>query len=197
MNLITESFIPKAVTASELKAATLSDPELKQVMRSLSTNDWKWHGASEYFPHRDTFCVDDGLLLKHQQVVIPKSLRHRVLLSAHVGHLGISKMKERLRSKVWWPGMSMQSEKLVSRCFSCNITSVKPSPPHLRGTYLSLGACRELGIVHDSFPEPVPTPTAPPATAAIRSLDQSGETGIEADIVCSRVTVPHTHPLAT
>ena len=44
------------------------------------------------------------------QIVIPEKLRQRVLRLAHEGHQGIVKMKERLRSKVWWPGVDKDAE---------------------------------------------------------------------------------------
>ncbi|CAB4019493.1 Hypothetical predicted protein, partial [Paramuricea clavata] len=32
-------------------------------------------------------------------------------------------MKPRLRSKVWWPGIDRQAEKVCRECFGCQLTS--------------------------------------------------------------------------
>jgi hypothetical protein len=32
-------------------------------------------------------------------------------------------MKQRLRSKVWWPGIDRQAEKVCPECFGCQLTS--------------------------------------------------------------------------
>ena len=39
-------------------------------------------------------------------------------------------MEQRLRSKVWWPGIDRQAEKVCRECFGCQLTSnpTKPEP---------------------------------------------------------------------
>ena len=45
------------------------------------------------------------------RIVIPKQLRCQVLELAHEGHPGILAMKQRLRTKVWWPGIDRGGER--------------------------------------------------------------------------------------
>ena len=54
-------------------------------------------------------------------IVIPQSRRSEVLRLAHEGYQGIGKMKNRLRSKVWWPKMDRDA---VQVCKSCHGTQV-------------------------------------------------------------------------
>ncbi|CAH3178710.1 unnamed protein product [Porites evermanni] len=49
------------------------------------------------------------------RIVIPKQLRCQVLELAHEGHPGIIAMKQRLRTKVWWPGIDKEVEKEKKR----------------------------------------------------------------------------------
>ena len=42
--------------------------------------------------------------------MIPSKLRTQVLVLAHEGHPGIVSMRQRLRSKVWWPRIDRQAE---------------------------------------------------------------------------------------
>lgn len=64
-------------------------------------------------------CVADGVLLHGCRIVIPTALRSAVLSNAHEGHPGIVKMKERLRSKVWWPRIDVAAENFVRSCDAC------------------------------------------------------------------------------
>ena len=43
--------------------------------------------------------------------MVPRKFR-RVLDLAHEGHQGIVKTKERLRSKVWWPGIEKKVQRM-------------------------------------------------------------------------------------
>lgn len=48
----------------------------------------------------------------------------------HEGHPGIVVMKQRLRSKLWWPGMDKDIEKYCKMCYGCQLVSKtqKPEP---------------------------------------------------------------------
>ena len=56
---------------------------------------------------------------KSNCIVIPRTLTQRVLEIAHNQHQGISKTKARLREKVWWPGLSAETEDLIKSCYAC------------------------------------------------------------------------------
>jgi len=61
--------------------------------------------------------------------VVPKKLHRRVLDLAHEGHQGIVKTKERLRSKVWWPGIDKDAGRKCKECFGCQLVSKHVPPP--------------------------------------------------------------------
>ena len=69
--------------------------------------------------------------MRGTRLVIPLRLRDRVLNLAHEGHQGIVKTKNRLRSKVWWPKMDADAEKLRRKCHGCQVTG-EPSKPELQ-----------------------------------------------------------------
>ena len=66
----------------------------------------------EYLPVRGELSAIGKLLLPGTRIVIPKQLRCQVLELAHEGHPGIVAMKQRLRTKVWWPGIDKEVESL-------------------------------------------------------------------------------------
>ena len=91
-------------------------------------------------------CSIGQLILRGTRIVIPKKLRPRVLSLAHEGHLGIVGTKQKLRSKVWWPGMEKDAEKHCKTCYGCQLVS-RPSPPEpIRSTALPTGPWRDLAI---------------------------------------------------
>ena len=60
--------------------------------------------------------------------MIPKQLRAQVLKLE--GHPGIVAMKQRLRTKVWWPGMDKEVDRVCKSCHGCQVVSkpYKPEP---------------------------------------------------------------------
>ena len=60
-----------------------------------------------------------------------KVLRDKVFRLAHEGHQGVVKTKYRLRSKVWWPGMDKDVEKLCKVCYCCQVTSSYDPPDQM------------------------------------------------------------------
>ena len=55
--------------------------------------------------------------MRGTRIVIPQSLRSEVLHLAHEGHQGIVKMKNRFRTKVWWPKIDYDAAQV---CMSCH-----------------------------------------------------------------------------
>ena len=72
---------------------------------------------------------------------MPRALRSRTLEIAHQGHQGIVKTKQLLRSKVWWPGIDKDTEKLVGDCLACQATgpAVPPIPVQMSELPTSYG----------------------------------------------------------
>ena len=79
---------------------------------------------------RGELCAIGKLLLCGTRIVVPKELRSHVLELAHEGHPGIMAMKQQLRSKVWWPGLDKDAERVCKTCHGCQLVSqpLKPEP---------------------------------------------------------------------
>ena len=62
-------------------------------------------------------------------MIVPPQGRKQLLLQLHEGHLGISKVKSRAHSCIWWPGIDggIEFEAMVRHCVKCQQT--KGSPP--------------------------------------------------------------------
>jgi len=73
-------------------------------------------------------------------------LRRRLLDLSHEGHQGIVKTKERLRSKVWWPGIDKEAEKTYREWFGCQMVSKHVPPPLIKSTRLPERASQEVAF---------------------------------------------------
>lgn len=79
------------------------------------------------------------MILRNCRIVIPRLLRERTLHLAHEGHQGISKCKERLRSKVWWLGMDKDMERICQTCHGCQVTQLPSRPLPMKRSELPTG----------------------------------------------------------
>ena len=63
--------------------------------------------------------TEKGLLLRGCRIVIPNAMRHDILAKLHGGHQGIVKCRARARESVWWPGLSVELQEMITNCRVC------------------------------------------------------------------------------
>ena len=63
---------------------------------------------------RDEVVTADGLLLKGTRLILPRAVRSDLLRQIHKNHLGINKCRQRARYVLFWPGMSVHIEEMVT-----------------------------------------------------------------------------------
>lgn len=88
-----EQAVPKAMTAREIEEASAEDEELTEVRRSIKTENWNDCPNPVCRTLRNELTTLGKLVLRGTRIVIPKSLRDRVVDIAHEGHQGIVKTK--------------------------------------------------------------------------------------------------------
>ncbi|XP_062557617.1 uncharacterized protein K02A2.6-like [Armigeres subalbatus] len=125
--------VPKAVTSQEIEEHVEKDMALKDLVAALEGGQWT-EAVKSFKPFESELYRSGNLLMRSQRIIVPESLRSRILQLAHESHPGIISMKRRLRQKVWWPGMDKQVEKIVKSCKSCTIVSALDPPEPLRST---------------------------------------------------------------
>ncbi|XP_064641926.1 uncharacterized protein K02A2.6-like [Lineus longissimus] len=108
----------------QLRDLTSSDPVLQQ----LSEYIWRGWPAKQhdlpaplrqFWSYRDELAMEDGILFKGKQVVIPETLRKNILEQLHDAHQGIEKTRRLARELVYWPNINKDVEDLVSKCSTC------------------------------------------------------------------------------
>ena len=73
-----------------------------------------------YLPICKSLYAEEGVLLYQDRVVVPPSLRRRVLQNLHAAHQGTSSMEQRDRAIVYWPGISKDIRETREGCADCN-----------------------------------------------------------------------------
>ncbi|KAK3708106.1 hypothetical protein QZH41_008140, partial [Actinostola sp. cb2023] len=154
VNFIAVKAVPKAMKADEIEQASLEDEEMGKLRECIQTGKWEGVGCSEYLAVANELCVVGGIVMRGTRMVIPKRLRTTVMTIGHEGHPGIVSMKQRLRTKVWWPKLEKDVEKFVKTCDGCQLVS-RPDPPEpVTSTELPEGPWRAVAI---DFLGPLPT----------------------------------------
>lgn len=113
------------VTAKEIARETKKDKDLAILYRTILSGEGKGNELGEYAIHQ-------GCLMKGIRVVIPESLKKKILEELHSGHLGINKMKAIARSYCYWRGLDEDIRKITANCLSCAKEAKDPNkiPAH-------------------------------------------------------------------
>ena len=145
VRMVAVNATPRAMTTREIERASGEDEELTEVYRCWKTGDWST-APSPYRLLRDEITVVGRLVMRGMRIVVPASLRKRVLELTHEGHQGIVKTKDRLRSKVWWPNMNSMVESHCKKCLGCQAVTPAVTIPPVKTTTMPTKPWRDLAI---------------------------------------------------
>ena len=112
------------ISWSLLARETASDSSPSQLLKlieqghpSLARNN---PTLAPLWPICESVYAQEGVLLYQDRVIVPSSLRSRILQNLHAAHQGTSMMEQRARAIVYWPGMSRDIRDTRERCADCN-----------------------------------------------------------------------------
>ncbi|UYV84238.1 K02A2.6-like, partial [Cordylochernes scorpioides] len=129
-NVYALSFVEELpITAEEIAMETEKD-EVLSLAKFYTQQGWPEKVADHlrpYFQRKLELTVDGECLVWGMRVVIPPSLRIKMLNCLHETHSGMNKMKAVARSHFWWPNLDTQIEFLVKRCRSCQQSQDGPN----------------------------------------------------------------------
>ena len=117
------------ITYSQLKTATRKDPILSRVLR-YTKQGWPAHfspALKPFWTRRTELTLEEDCVMWGMRVIIPQTLRDKVLEELHQCHAGIVRMKAIARSYVWWPKLDEDIADLTKSCLPCQ--AVKNAPP--------------------------------------------------------------------
>ena len=72
-----------------------------------------------FWSYRDEPAMEDGIIFKGKQVLIPETLRNDILEQLHASHQGIEKTRKLARESVFWSQINQDIEKMIQKCTVC------------------------------------------------------------------------------
>ena len=132
----------------------VQDDEILQVMRSVKLQEplGKEAEVQAYASVMSELSVIDGVLLRGERLVVPNKLQENVVEIAHEGH--VMKTKSYLRSRLWFPGMDIMTERVIRGCMLCQIATPQISRLPLKMTPLPNETMEKVAA---DFYGPLPT----------------------------------------
>ena len=70
----------------------------------------------DYWNYQEEISLHNGILFKHQHIIILKTFRPEIIARSHSSHLGIEACLRKARDSVFWPGMSSEIKEATSQC---------------------------------------------------------------------------------
>ena len=101
------------MTFDEVRSASLKDDVVNAVITAVETDNWKNENTNSFKDIKHELSVTNGILLKCNQIVLPKTLQRQAIDIAHQGHLGIHKTNALLREKVYWHSLNKDVKETV------------------------------------------------------------------------------------
>ena len=156
VNLLTHSQINSAITIEEIKKHTAESEMMQKIIKMIQVGQRDIKNPA-FEPFKFVFpelAVVDGLVLRGDRIVVPNTLQNKIVNIAHEGHLGITKTKNLLRSRVWFPKMDKITEEVIRNCMACQVTAPQTARLPLKMTELPKGP---MAKVSSDFYGPLPT----------------------------------------
>ena len=120
------------ITFEALQAETQKDDTLRRLMIYLGSR-WPRQQkeiedgeAAKFFVLRNSLIVIKGCVFYGDRIVVPARYRLAVLKTMHEGHPGTARTKLLARSRVYWPGIDADIEKMVKSCDDCAVNAKTP-----------------------------------------------------------------------
>lgn len=108
----------------QLRNAVADDP-VQQKLQDIIRIGWPENRAlapkcvHRYFDVRDELTIQNELVFKGQQIVVPAVLRKELMEKTNASHIGIEGCIRRARDTLYWPHMTMEIKEYISKCDVC------------------------------------------------------------------------------
>ena len=154
LRTVVENATPMAMNIKDIEQASRDDEVSKDIKACIMTGNWNKVEYNEYLTVKDKLCAVGDIILRGTRIVIPEKLRAQVLKLGHEGHPGIVVMKQRLRTKVWWPGIDKAVERSCRTCYRFQLMGKPNRPKPMKRTDLPTGLWEQISC---DFLGPLPS----------------------------------------
>ena len=111
--------------------------ELLTLREAIKNNSYRQLHMDKYKKFGTKLTINDGIILRKYHLLIPLTLRSKIVTLAQQGHWGIVTAKHLLGFKCFWLGMDSDIEKAISNCLPCQAVARAWTPPSIKLTGLS------------------------------------------------------------
>ena len=145
-----------AVTMQVVQEAYAECEEMKQLMQALADGSYTDKALVAYQSReiKEALYVSEGVVYRGSRVVIPVSLRKKIVTLSHKGHQGLSKTKRLIREFCWFPGVDRMVEESLRGCIPCMAVNKENTAPPIRPHEFPKGPWQVLEM---DFQGPYPT----------------------------------------
>ena len=109
------------VTQSDIKTELGSNRLFQDVIKRIKSGIWKQCLEAEkgFEQQKDALTIDNGIIFRGVVPFIPPKLRPMVMAKAHETHSVKNATETAVRMMAWWPGISQDVLRYVSKCKEC------------------------------------------------------------------------------
>lgn len=150
INFVANHATPISMNRDEIVKATEVDKPLS-ALKKLITNQILSHDEQQvvkpYAKIINEFAItSDGLVMRGTRLVVPDALQLRCVKIAHEGHLGITKTKALIRSKLWFRKMDKLIENVIKGCLNCQLEGDGEIRPPIEPTTMPEEPWEQLAV---------------------------------------------------
>lgn len=146
------SFGDETVTIQEIQDESRKDDEIQTVLKALKDDKWP-EDRIQFQAFKNELHELEGMLMREDRPVIPKTLRQKILRITHLSHPSVSTTKRTLRERIWWPSMDHAIEVFAKSCLACCAVAKQDPPEELIRASLPEEAWEQIAIDFMSIPE--------------------------------------------
>jgi transposase InsO family protein len=115
------------VTAEEIRRETEKDGLLRDVKKFVVSGSPRYLAMSPFVKRRQELTIVNDCLMFNGRVVIPTSLRRRVLQELHVANSGASRTESLARKHAYWPNIDADCKAFAKSCAPCQLEAKLPA----------------------------------------------------------------------
>ena len=128
-----------AVVLDRIREETNQDTVLRKLSQTIRKGNWESSKRDAdlipFYQVKEELYESQGMIFCMEKIVLPANLQQKIIKPAHsLGHLGMTKTKQMLREKYWFPGMNHLISQTIGSCFDCQVATkshrqepIKPS----------------------------------------------------------------------
>ena len=105
------------MTQSDIKTELGSNLLFQDVIKRIKSGIWKQCSEAEkgFEQQKDALTIHNGIIIRGVVPFIPPKLRPMVMAKAHETHPGKNATETAVRMMAWWPGISQDDLRYVSK----------------------------------------------------------------------------------